>query len=111
MKVGDIVKGRITNIKPYGAFVKIDDDKNGLIHISEVSDRYVRNIEDVFKIGDVVELQVIKITDGDKISLSYRSINRKKNRKYQEVILTEGFKPFEEKLPEWINNYDKTKDE
>ena len=34
MKVGDIVKGRVTNIKPYGAFVRIDDETNGLIHIS-----------------------------------------------------------------------------
>ncbi|NLZ61960.1 MAG: S1 RNA-binding domain-containing protein [Acholeplasmataceae bacterium] len=111
MKVGDIVKGRITNIKPYGAFVRIDDETNGLIHISEISDQYVSNIEDIFKVGDVVELQVIKITDDNKISLSHRSVARKKRQKHQEVTLTEGFKPFEKKLPEWIDNYSKKKDE
>jgi len=111
MKVGDIVKGLITNIKPYGAFVKIDEDNNGLIHISEISDKYVRNIEDILTVGEIVELQVIKITDDNKISLSYRNINRKKRRKYQEVKLTEGFKPFERKLPEWIKNYKVQKDE
>jgi general stress protein 13 len=111
MKVGDTVKGRITNIKPYGAFVKLEDDTNGLIHISEISDGYVSNIEDVLTIGDVVELQVIKISEDNKVSLSYRSANRKRRRKHVEITLTEGFKPFEKMLPKWIENYPKAKDE
>ncbi len=105
MKVGDIVKGRITSIKPYGAFVKINDELTGLIHISELSDGYVRNIEDFLTIGDVVDLEIIKITEDNRISLSYRNANRKKPKKYVEVKLTEGFKPFEKMLPEWIDSY------
>jgi predicted RNA-binding protein with RPS1 domain len=46
MKKGDIVKGRITSIKPYGAFVKVNETIDGLVHISEISDRFVRSIED-----------------------------------------------------------------
>ncbi|MDD5293843.1 MAG: S1 RNA-binding domain-containing protein, partial [Candidatus Izemoplasmatales bacterium] len=73
MNVGDIVKGRITSIKPYGAFVKINDEVDGLIHISEMSDGFVKSIEDFLTVGDTVDLKVIKITEDNKVSLSYRA--------------------------------------
>ena len=53
-KLGDIVYGKVTNIVGYGAFVSIDDEYTGLIHISEFSDNYVKNINDFVKIGDKV---------------------------------------------------------
>jgi len=107
MRVGDIVKGRITGIKPYGAFVKINDETDGLIHISELSDGFVKSIEDFVNVGDVVDLLVIKIHDDHKVSLSFKSVNRKKAKKYVEVELTTGFKPLETMLPEWIEKYQK----
>ncbi len=107
MKIGDIVKGRITGIKPYGAFVKIDDEVDGLIHISEVSDGFVKSIEDFVSVGDTVDLKVIKISDDNKVSLSYKSANKIKSKKYIEIELTVGFKPFETMLPKWAEKYQK----
>ncbi|MDY0011016.1 MAG: S1 RNA-binding domain-containing protein [Candidatus Izemoplasmatales bacterium] len=108
MKQGDIVKGRITNIKPYGAFVKINDETDGLIHISEISDGYVRSIEDYLSVGEEVTLEVIKVED-KKISLSYKSQNKKRRKKRESVEVVAGFKPFETQLPAWIEKYQKNK--
>lgn len=105
MKKGDIVKGRITSIKPYGAFVKINESIDGLIHISEISDRFVRSIEDYLCVGDLVDLEVIEVSNGQKLSLSYRSQNKGGRKKKENIQLTNGFLPLEEKLDEWINDY------
>jgi general stress protein 13 len=108
MKQGDIVKGRITNIKPYGAFVKINDEIDGLIHISEISDGYVRSIEDYLSVGEEVTLEVIKVEE-TKISLSYKSQNNKRRNKTESTEVVTGFKPFETQLPAWIEKYQKYK--
>ncbi len=105
MKKGDIVKGRITSIKPYGAFVKIDETSDGLIHISEISERFVRNIDDYFNIGDVVTLEVVNISKDNKLSLCYKSQNKNGRKKHEKVQLVEGFKPLAKKLDEWIKSY------
>jgi len=105
MKKGDIVKGRITSIKPYGAFVKVNDSIDGLIHISEISDRFVRSIEDYLSVGDVVDLEIIKLLQDDRLSLSYKSQNKNGRKKRDKISLTHGFKPLEEKLTEWTKEY------
>ncbi len=105
MKKGDIVKGRVTNIKPYGAFVKIDDSVDGLIHISEISDGFVKDIEDYLSVGDVVTLEVLDIDENNKISLSYKSQNKTGRKKREPVEVTSGFKPFESQLKVWMEKY------
>jgi general stress protein 13 len=105
MKEGDIVKGRITNIKPYGAFVKIDESIDGLIHISEISDGFVKSIEDYLSVGDEVTLEVIKIADNSKVSLSYKTQNKSGRKKRESVEVTTGFKPFESQLKVWMEKY------
>jgi general stress protein 13 len=107
MKIGDIIKGRITGIKPYGAFVKIDETFDGLIHISEMSDGYVRNIEEYFTVGDLVDLQVIRIGKDNKVSLSYKTIHKQPRRKFLKVELKIGFQPLADRLPEWIDEFQK----
>ncbi|MFP4478193.1 MAG: S1 RNA-binding domain-containing protein [bacterium] len=106
MNKGDIVKGRITNIKPYGAFVKVEDKYDGLIHISEVSDGYVRNIEDYLTVGDEVTVEVIKV-EGDKISFSYKSQNKTGRKKRESTELKTGFRPLEDELKAWVDKYQK----
>ena len=71
MKVGDIVYGKVTNILGYGAFVTVDD-YDGLVHISEFSDNFVRNIEDFVKVGQDVRLRIIDIDEENK-SLSFQT--------------------------------------
>ncbi len=107
MKTGSIVRGRITGIKPYGAFVKIDDKYDGLIHISEISDGFVKNVEDFIKVGELVDLLIIGVSDDQKLNLSYKRITRKNPKKRIDIILTKGFKPFEDALPNWIKSYSK----
>ncbi len=107
MKKGDIVKGRVTAIKPYGAFVKIDDSTDGLIHISEVSDNYVNDIEDYLSVGKTVKLKVLEVKDNEKVALSYKRLRTRKKR--VEIHLKSGFKPLKDVLEKWIESYDENK--
>lgn len=71
-EVGNKLNGTVTGITRFGAFVKLPDGKTGLVHISEVDDRYVEDIKDVLKVGDGVTVKVINIADDGKIGLSIR---------------------------------------
>lgn len=108
MNKGDLVKGRITGIKPYGAFVKLPDGTDGLIHISEISDGFVRNIEDFLSVGDEVDLVVLGTNEEDKVSLSYKTIHQNRKKKHLQIELKSGFQPLEEMLPKWIKEYRKS---
>ncbi|HHX01323.1 MAG TPA: RNA-binding protein S1 [Firmicutes bacterium] len=74
--VGSIVEGKVTGITSFGAFVELENGKTGLVHISEVADTYVRDINDFLKEQDSVRVKVINITDG-KIGLSIKQANPK----------------------------------
>lgn len=102
MNVNDVVKGEITAVKPYGAFVKIGTDFVGLIHISEFSDGFVRSIDDYVTVGDTIDLKIIKI-EGKKLSLSYKALHKRKKR--YNIQLEAGFAPLKDALDEWISNY------
>ncbi len=108
MKQGNIIKGEITAIKPYGAFVKVDNDYVGLIHISEFSDGFVRGIDDYVNIGDVIDLKVLDVVN-NRLSLSYKALHKRKKR--YNIELEAGFNPLKVKLNEWIKNYSLKNDE
>ena len=90
MKKGDVIKGKITSIKSFGAFVKVNDSIDGLIHISEISNGFVRNIEDYLAVGDEVELIILDISNDNKLSLSYKSLDKNKRKKGKKFILFMG---------------------
>lgn len=71
-EIGQIYEGKITSITNFGAFVSLPDGPDGMVHISEVSDRFVKNIQDVCKVGDVVKVKVISIAENGKIALSIK---------------------------------------
>ncbi len=71
-EIGQIYEGKITSITNFGAFVSLDDGPDGMVHISEVSDRFVKDIHDVCQIGDTVKVKVITIADNGKIALSIK---------------------------------------
>ena len=79
IEVGNIVEGKVTRITDFGAFVELEDNKSGLIHISEVADVYVRNVRDFLSEGDNVRAKVISIDDRGKIALSIKQLNRENN--------------------------------
>ena len=71
IEVGSKVSGKVTGITNFGAFVDLGEGKTGLVHISEVSNEYVKDIHDVLKVGDEVTVKVMSNQDG-KIGLSIR---------------------------------------
>ena len=74
-RIGTVVEGEITRIVPFGAFIKLEDRLEGLIHISEVSIQRIEKVEDELKVGDTVTAKVIKlIPDEQKIGLSIKAL-------------------------------------
>lgn len=69
IKVGDIIDGMIANTTDYGAFVELTPEVTGLIHISALSDEYVRRVSDVVKSGDKVKVEVLDIDDRGRYKL------------------------------------------
>jgi polyribonucleotide nucleotidyltransferase len=73
VKIGKIYVGKVVSIREFGAFIEIAPETDGLCHVSELSDRYVENVEDVIKLGDSVRVKVILIDDQDRIKLSRKA--------------------------------------
>lgn len=74
-QIGNVVRGEVTGIQNYGVFIKIDDNTQGLVHISEVNHGYVKNLQQIYAIGDKVIVQIIDIDPyTEQISLSLRSL-------------------------------------
>lgn len=113
VKIGEIIDVTITGVQPYGAFASLPDHTSGLIHISEISDRFVRSVENFVHVGDVIRVKVIDIDENThqaKLSLkAVHTIKRKHKRgiksQREKIIETPlGFKSLSDKLPEWIEN-------
>lgn len=72
LQVGDIVEGKVTGIKPFGAFVSLPEGKNGLVHISEVSYEFIQDLSTVLEEGQEVSVKVTAIAPDGKIALSIK---------------------------------------
>ena len=70
IEVGSKLEGKVTGITNFGAFVELPNGSTGLVHISEVADNYVKDINDHFKVGDMVEVKVMNVDADGKIGLS-----------------------------------------
>lgn len=80
-KVGDVVKGTVQKVVPYGAFVRIGEGLNGLIHISELSSQLVKNPEDIVKIGDDVDVKILSISSTERhLGLSLKATGSKSEK-------------------------------
>jgi len=75
-KIGDKVKGKVTKLATFGAFVELDGDIDGLVHISQLREERVEKVKDVLKVGDEIEARVIKVDKGERrIGLSIKAAN------------------------------------
>ncbi|EMG28010.1 hypothetical protein X560_2699 [Listeria fleischmannii 1991] len=72
IEVGNKLQGKVTGITNFGAFVELEGGKTGLVHISEVADNYVKDINDILTVGDEVTVKVMNVSDDGKIGLSIR---------------------------------------
>ncbi|MCT6925019.1 MULTISPECIES: S1 domain-containing post-transcriptional regulator GSP13 [Bacillales] len=113
-KVGDVLTGKVTGIQPYGAFVALDEQTQGLVHISEITYGFVKDVSHFLKVGDEITVKILEIEDGSqKISLSIRALQeeptpmKKEQRKTLQERIDEddaaGFQPLKDKLQEWID--------
>ncbi len=107
-KKGKIIKGVVSGIEAYGVFVKFDEMYTGLIHISEISHGFVKNITDYINIGDTIYTEILEVNEEtNHLRLSIKNINYKpqKIKKQKRIIETKnGFKTLSYKLPKWIES-------
>lgn len=78
IEVGNILEGIVTGITKFGAFVELPGGKVGLVHISEVADVYVKDVNDFLKEKDKVKVKVLSVDDHGKIGLSIKQLQEKK---------------------------------
>lgn len=79
---GNIVEGKVIGIKPYGVFVAIDEEFIGLLHISEISDNYIPNIDKIVSLGDIINTKILDIDyDNKKIKLSMKALKKRERYK------------------------------
>ncbi|ADU28354.1 S1 domain-containing RNA-binding protein [Evansella cellulosilytica] len=72
IEVGSKLQGKVTGITNFGAFVELPGGSTGLVHISEVADNYVKDINEFLKVGDEVQVKVLNVESDGKIGLSIR---------------------------------------
>jgi len=97
IEVGSKLKGKVTGIKNFGAFVELPEGKSGLVHISEVADNYVKDINDHLKVGDVVEVKVMNVEADGKIGLSIRKAKPESERQDRPQRQDRPHRPFYKK--------------
>ncbi|MCH3960935.1 MAG: CvfD/Ygs/GSP13 family RNA-binding post-transcriptional regulator [Solobacterium sp.] len=111
-QIGQIVEGKITGIQPYGAFVSLDKHTSGLIHISEISDGFIRDINSFVKVGDTVKAKIIDFdntTNQARLSIKALNHSRVRNRRKQTPLIKAslpsmkiGFQSIASHMDQWI---------
>ena len=103
-RTGSIVKCQVTGIEKYGAFVNIDGIYSGLIHISEISNGFVKDINDFLQIGEIIYTQILDVDqENNRLKLSIKNINYKSNTKSKVKESRLGFLPLKNHLNTWIS--------
>lgn len=114
-KIGDVITGKVTGLQPYGAFVSLDESTQGLVHISEITYGYVKEVSEFLSVGQEVEVKILEVNgEVGKISLSIRELQEKpvilkkedRPRKSLQARVDEndeeGFNLLKERLEHWI---------
>ena len=104
LKVGSIVEGVVTGITNFGAFVQLPSGETGLVHISEVADSYVKDINDFLKKSEPVKVKVLSVDGDGKVGLSIRQAvsNNASSRR----VRREDRASFEDKLAKFLKESD-----
>ncbi|MUV36392.1 uncharacterized protein JNUCC1_00194 [Lentibacillus sp. JNUCC-1] len=109
IEIGSKVQGKVTGITNFGAFVELPDGKTGLVHISEVADSFVKDVNDHLTVGDEIEVKVLSEKEG-KIALSIKkTVERpERPRKQSQNFRSKGsYKPkesFEDKMAKFLKS-------
>ncbi|MDD3402740.1 MAG: S1 RNA-binding domain-containing protein [Hespellia sp.] len=92
IKVGSVMQGTVESLQSYGAFVRLENNLSGLVHISQISQKRLKSPEEVLKVGDEVSVKVIGIKEG-KISLSIKALQdpaHSEDEVYEKVDIPES---------------------
>ncbi len=93
-RVGDLVKGTVAKIASFGAFIQLEDDIDGLVHISQLSEEHVAKVKDILKVGDEVEARVIKVDRNERrIGLSIKAAEYSEEQLRKETAAFEALRP------------------
>ncbi|MBV8224999.1 MAG: 30S ribosomal protein S1 [Verrucomicrobia bacterium] len=96
-KIGDLVHGKVTKLASFGAFVQLQDDIDGLVHISQLSEEHVAKVKDVLKVGQEVEARVIKVDKGERrIGLSIKAAHYSDDELRRETEAFDSLRPGED---------------
>ena len=104
-KKNEIVEGLVTGIEQYGIFISLDEYYSGLIHISEISEGFVKDINNFVNVGETIKVRVLECDDDTfHVKLSIKDLNYRINRNKTKIIETgSGFDILKEQLPIWIS--------
>lgn len=105
---GDTVCGKVTGIEDYGIFLSFEDGSSGLVHISEISDNFVKDINDYAKIGDDITVKVLSVEDDNHYKLSIKALCPSEEINTDGYIkeTSKGFETLKTKLGEWVSEFD-----
>lgn len=117
--LGDIVNGEVTGIQPYGAFVRLESGESGLIHISEISQLFVKNITDYIHLNQKIKVKIIEVLQAKNLyKLSFKQVEIKRRQNIRKMIngktkfKDSDFNALKEHLDEWIaSELEKIKEE
>ena len=100
----EIVEGLVTGIENYGIFIGLDEYYSGLIHISEISDSYVKDISNFVNIGETIKVRVLESDDDHfHVKLSIKNLDYRINRRNMRIKETgSGFEILKNNLNKWI---------
>ena len=107
---GAVVNGTVVGIKPYGAFISLEDDISGLLHISEITESFVSDVNKYVQVGQVVKVKILDIDFEEKhAKLSLKAVKNKKSRKRynlseEQFNATKEFRILKEQLPRFIKD-------
>ncbi|MBR3211102.1 MAG: S1 RNA-binding domain-containing protein [Bacilli bacterium] len=100
---GDTITGTVTGVEEYGIFLSFDDNQSGLIHISEISDSFVKNVNDYAQLNDKLTAKVIGIDEDGHYKLSIKELEGKDKKDSHHIVETDkAFSTLKARLPEWI---------
>ena len=104
----DVVLGLVTGIENYGIFISLDEYYSGLIHISEISDDFVRNVNNYVSIGETIKVRVLEVDDElFQLKLSIKNLDYRINKVKNDGIIEtgSGFFILKNNLSNWINSH------
>jgi predicted RNA-binding protein with RPS1 domain len=107
LKEGAVVQGEVISTKPFGAFVKLESGETGLVHISQISTKYVEKVEDELQVGAIVKAKILSIDPSGKISLSIKALQEDRPRDRKGGERRGGRKnpaDFEDMMKKWLKS-------